>query len=118
MSSIQTSVVVPVSSHQAARNRIVSSLPTLAAKLDSDTGLVMALKRGSQTKMRILGGAFIGDKDLPVLAQISFNDAKPSEVTVIVSEHMVVGITLGIRDKYQRACTLFAQEIANAIKDV
>jgi hypothetical protein len=41
---------------------------------------------------------------------------EPQEALVVVSEHLVVGTTLGMRDKYQRACTDFAQAIANVVR--
>lgn len=115
MAKIQTSVTVPTASWREARAKIVSKAAFLKAKVESDSEALLVLKRGSQTKMRLLGGSFIKDIDLPVKAEISPNPTNPSELTVTVSEHIVVGLTLGMRDKYQRACTNFAKEIVDLL---
>lgn len=117
MSKIQTSVDIPVASQKVAKDKILASLGKLKAKLDSDSGDLLTLKRGSQAKMRLLGGAFISDTDLPVLARISFDNSKPNQVNVSVLEHLVVGVTLGMANKYQRACTQFAKDLADLIKE-
>ena len=113
MSKIQTSVVVPVKSLSEARNALKSNQSMLKAKIDSDLPTQMILKRGSQAKMRLLGGAFIKDIDLPIKAEISFNTNNDHEVYILVSENIVVGATFGMRDKLQKACRLFAEGIDN-----
>lgn len=116
MSKIQTSVLVPVTSHGEAQAKLMSGLEAMNAKLKSQNPNQVVLGRGSQAKMRLLGGSFIKDSDLPVEAVLIFNPSDPTHVGVTVSEHMVVGTTLGIREKYQRACTEFAQLIAERIR--
>lgn len=116
VAKIQTSVIVPVSSQADARAKLKSQMDSMGAKLEKESAEEISLKRGSQAKMRLLGGAFIKDADLPVLASVVFDSSKPQEVSITVSEHVVVGTTLGMQDKYQRACTEFAQLIANAVR--
>jgi hypothetical protein len=116
MAKIQTSVSVPVTSHADAKAKLKNQLGSMAAKLDKETGDEILLKRGSQAKLRLLGGMFIKDADLPVLASVAFDPSKPQEVSITVSEHLVVGITMGMEDKYQRSCTEFAQLLANAVR--
>jgi hypothetical protein len=116
MAKIQTSVAVPVASHADAKAKLKNQLGSMAAKLHGETDQEILLKRGSQAKMRLLGGMFIKDADLPVLASVTFDPSKPQEVTITVSEHLVVGITMGMEDKYQRSCTEFAQLLANAVR--
>ena len=120
MAKIQTSASVPVSSHEDARTKIQQQVGNMGAKLQSDSPMEIVLKRGSQAKTRLLGGLlggfFIKDTDLPIIASITFDASKPKEVLVVVSEHLVIGTTLGMRDKYQRACTDFAQAIANVVR--
>jgi NAD/NADP transhydrogenase beta subunit len=116
MAKIGTSVTVPVTSHADAHQKLINSLSGMKAKVSSDQGGVLTLKRGSQAKLRLLGGMFISDSDLPVLATIQFDSSKPSEAFVTVVENLVVGTTIGMSDKYQRSCTEFAQLIAQAIK--
>ena len=115
MAKIQTSVAVPTSSWKEARAKILSKAPFLKAKVESNSEDLLVLKRGSQAKMRLLGGSFIKDTDLPVKAEITINPTNPNEVSVTVSEHMVVGLTVGMGDKYQRACTSFAKEIIDLL---
>jgi hypothetical protein len=115
VAKIQTSVTVPVQSHDEARKKLMLHLGNMGAKLVSETQQQITLKRGSQAKMRILG--FLAkDKDFPVLAHIVFDTNNPQQVLVNVLESMVVGTTLGVRDKYQRSCTEFAQLIAQALQ--
>ncbi len=114
MAKIQTSVTVPVSSHPEAKEKLKAQLGNMNAKLDKESSEEILLKRGSQAKMRMLGGAFIKEADLPVLASVVFDATKPQEVAITVSEHVVVGTTLGMQDKYQRACTDFAQLLTKA----
>ena len=116
MAKIQTSASVPVSSHEDARTKIKQQVGNMGAKLQSDSPMEIVLKRGSQAKTRLLGGFFIKDTDLPIIASITFDASKPKEVLVVVSEQLVIGTTLGMRDKYQRACTDFAQAIANVVR--
>ena len=116
MAKIQTFASVPVSSHDDARGKLKQHVGNLGAKLKSESPQEIILKRGSQTKTRLLGGSFIKDSDLPIIASIVFDASKPNEVQVVVSEHLVVGTTLGIGDKYQRSCTDFAQAIANVVR--
>lgn len=116
MAKIQTTASVPVSSHEDARIKIMQHVGNMGAKLQSDSPQEIVLKRGSQAKTRLLGGSFIKDTDLPVIASITFDQSRPQEALVVVSEHLVVGTTLGMRDKYQRACTDFAQAIVNVVR--
>lgn len=116
MSKIGTTVSVPVSSHAEAQNKLMNAIPHMKAKIESNSGSVVVLKRGSQTKMRILGGFFISENDLPVIATIEFDSNTPNSVNVIVTEHIVVGIMAGMGDKFQQACTIFAKLIAESIK--
>lgn len=116
MAKIQTSVSVPVSSHTEAKLKLKTQLGSIGAKLRGETDHEILLQRGSQAKMRLLGGMLIKDADLPVLAAIAFDPTKPQEVAITVSEHLVIGTTLGMQDKYQRACTEFAQLLANAVR--
>ena len=116
MAKIGTTVKVPVSSHAKAREKLFHSLAAMGATLDTQNDHNVLLKRGSQAKFRLLGGLIVKEKDFPVLAEIQFNPATPTDVDVIVTEHMVVGIPLGVSDKYQRACTEFAKLIAEAMQ--
>jgi hypothetical protein len=116
VAKIQTSVNVPVSSHAEAKAKLKSQMDSMGAKLERESAEEILLRRGSQAKMRLLGGAFIKDADLPVLGSVAFDPSKPQEVAITVSEHLVVGTTLGMQDKYQRACTEFAQLLAEAVR--
>ena len=116
MAKIETSVAVPVASHSKARSQLLMIVGNLGAKLSKDSANEIILKRGSQAKTRFLGGAFLKDSDLPIIASVRFPPEDPNRVHVVVSEHLVVGTTLGMRDKFQRSCTDFAQAIADAVK--
>ncbi|MFM2185269.1 MAG: hypothetical protein RIS55_917 [Actinomycetota bacterium] len=116
MSKIGTTVRIPVTSHSEARAKLANALVGMNAKVSADAGSTLTLKRGSQTKMRLLGGAFIKDVDLPVLATVVFEPSTPNEIHVAVIEHVVVGSVIGMGDKYQRACTDFARRIAEAVQ--
>ena len=115
MAKIQTSVSVPVSSWADARNKIVANSGQLKAKVETATDELMVLKRGSQAKMRLLGGAFIKDTDLPIKAEIMMDTSNPGSIAILVSEHMVVGLTVGMGDKFQRACTSFAKDLVDLL---
>jgi hypothetical protein len=116
MAKIGTTVIVPVTSHADARTKLANALIGMKAKVSSEVGSTLTLKRGSQTKMRLVGGMFIKDVDLPVLATVVFDPSTPNEIHVAVIEHVVVGSVIGMGDKYQRACTDFARRIAEAVQ--
>jgi hypothetical protein len=116
MAKIETLVTVPVGSHDKARSKLLTLLGNMGAKLTKESATEIVLKRGSQAKTRLLGGSFIKDSDLPIIASVNFPPAEPDHVHVRVSEHLVVGTTLGMRDKYQRSCTEFAQLLADALR--
>jgi hypothetical protein len=115
MSKIQTSVNVEVASLDQAREKILSNLGKWKCKLVSQNENSLTFKRGSQAKMRLLGGAFIKDSDLPVLGTVTFGQNSMNTVSILVAEHIVVGLTLGMRDKFQRACTEIAKEIVDIL---
>ena len=115
MSKIGTTVKVPVSSHAEAHNKLMNALPSMKAKVASNAGSTVVLKRGSQAKMRLLGGFFISESDLPVIATVEFDSSSPKEIQVTVTEHLVVGIMSGMGDKFQRSCTEFAKLIADSV---
>ena len=116
MSKIGTTVRIPVSSHSEAHKNLIGAVSSMKAKIDSNSQSSVILKRGSQTKMRLIGGFFISDADLPVIAVIEFDPKNPNEISVTVTEHIVVGIVAGMSDKFQRACTDFAKLIALSVK--
>jgi hypothetical protein len=116
MSKIGTTVNVPVSSHSEAHDQLMSAINAMKAKVVSNSQSTLVLKRGSQAKMRLLGGMFISAADLPVLATVEFDPKSPKEINITVIEKLGVGFIAGMGDKFQIACTEFAILIANAVK--
>ncbi len=68
----------------------------------ADTPQELELKNGSQAKMRLLGGAFIAAKSLPVRTLVTMAPAG-TETTVTVSANDAVGLgsKTGMKGKYE-----------------
>ena len=62
----------------------------------------LAIKTGSQVKMRLIGGAFIAGSSLPTRTTVSM---KPSggatNVSVVAEDTVTVGVKLGMKRKYE-----------------
>jgi hypothetical protein len=115
MEKIRTFVSVPVSSHQEAFSRLRRELGNMKVKILQDSAKEVIFTSGSQAKTRLIGGYWIKTSDLPVIASVKFDDESQHEVGVTVEEHLVVGTTVGMRDKYQRACTELAEKISSVL---
>lgn len=114
--AIQTVVELNVSSPQAAVAKAQASAGSLKAKVKSQSGSFVVMVRGSQLKMRLLGGAFIKDTDLPIQGTVEIVDSPNANLRITCREHLVIGTSLGMRDKLQRACTTFAQDLVKLVE--
>jgi hypothetical protein len=66
--------------------------------------------------MRLIGGSFIKDTDLPILGTVEIVAQPNANLKITCQEHLVIGTSLGMRDKLQRACTTFAQDLVKIVE--
>ena len=106
-------VTLPIADHNAARMGVVSGLSAANAKVEIVEESYVEVRRGSQAKLRALGGMFVSQQDFPVVAMIQFTE---SAVRITVESDLGFGAMLGMKKKYQAACDGFAQEIAAMVQ--
>ena len=114
--SIQTIVELRTASPQEAVAKVEASAGSLKAKVKANNESFVVLVRGSQLKMRLIGGAFIKDTDLPSQGTVEIIDSPNGNIKITCQEHLVIGTSLGMRDKLQRSCTEFAKQIVQIVE--
>jgi hypothetical protein len=102
-------VALRIADLNAARTEVVSGLRAAGAKLEIVEESYVEVRRGSQAKLRTLGGMVISQQDFPVVAMIQFAEGA---MRITVESDMGPGSMFGGKKKYQAACDAFAQEIA------
>jgi hypothetical protein len=96
--------VIQVTDIEKAKDLVVAALKADSCKVavTSENGLVA--KRGSQAKLRIVGGMFIGLKDLPVKLSVDFSsNGEISQVDLSAVDDMGLGSKILMSEKYQNA---------------
>lgn len=106
LSSILT---VQIRDRATASDTLARSLAAEGAKIEILEEEYMEVRRGSQAKLRLLGGMLISQRDFPVVAMIEF---APEAARVTVQSDMGFGSMIGMKGKYQAACDAFAHDIA------
>jgi hypothetical protein len=97
----------------AARERALGWFGGYQYKVAHDSPDRLEVKTGSQTKMRLLGGAFIAASSLPTLVTLTIRPAASgSEIEVAAQDAVVVGIKTGMKGKYER----WLQEICEGLQ--
>mgnify|MGYP006279656547 CR=1 FL=1 len=75
-------------------------------------------RRGSQAKLRLLGGAFIAATSLPVTGSVTVRAAAGGPVAdVVVSDDVRIGSRLFMRQKYERLVTETGAVLAGVLTD-
>ena len=105
-------LALPIADKNAARTAIVSTFRSAGANVESVEENYVEVRRGSQVKIRTMGGMLISQQDFPVVAMVQFTD---DAVRITVESDMGPGFMLGMKKKYQAACDAFAQEIASVV---
>ena len=111
--ALSSVVTIPITDLNAARTAVVSGLRDTKASVEVVEEKYVEARRGSQAKLRTLGGMVISQQDFPVVAMIQFID---NAVRITVESDMGPGSMLGMKKKYQGACDTFAQEIAALVQ--
>ena len=105
-------LALQIADKNAARTAVVSTFRSTGAKVESVEENYLEVRRGSQAKLRTLGGMMISQKDFPVVAMVQFTE---EAARVTVESDLGPGSMMGMKKKYQAACDAFAQEIASVI---
>ena len=80
------------------------------------TGRRLVANLGSQTRMRIVGGAFCPVKWLPIEVTVDVVDGGPQrQVVVNVADRLGVGLMVGMEDKYRSHCSGTAVYVRDTI---
>ena len=111
--ALSSTLQMPITDLNMARTALVSSLRADDVNVVVVEEKFVEARRGSQAKLRTLGGMVISQRDFPVVALIDFTD---SAVRITVESDMGPGSMLGMKKKYQAACDAFANEIAAMVQ--
>lgn len=96
--------VARVTDINAAREFIVGALKADKCKVNVLSPTSMNAQRGSQTKMRLIGGMLVDMKVLPVRLQVTFNDSNNAgTVQVDAYDDLGFGLMVGMEEKYRKA---------------
>ncbi len=91
------------------RDRVLAWFAHLTHRVEQDEPGRLVVHTGSQTKMRLLGGAFIAASSLPTRTEVSWSD---SQVTVTATDAVGLGVKTGMKGKYQA----WAGEIVDGVR--
>lgn len=87
-----------------ARELVVEALKADKCKVNVLSPASLNAQRGSQTKMRLIGGMLVDMKVLPVRLQVTFNDSNNAgTVQVDAYDDLGFGLMVGMEEKYRKA---------------
>jgi hypothetical protein len=110
---------VHVTDMAAARELVRGALESDSCTVKLENPNRLAAKRGSQTKMRTLGGAFVNLKVLPVRLEIDFVEIdNAGQVKIFAASDLGVGLMLGMEEKYRAAVADLADLVIEALGPV
>lgn len=95
---------VTVSDIVAAKQSILDALNADKGKARVESDVRISATRGSQAKLRLIGGLLIDIKDFPVRLVVEFSaPTGQGDVRVTGYDDLGFGLMVGMEDKYQRA---------------
>lgn len=110
---------VHVTDMSAARELVRGALASDSCTVKLENPNRLTAKRGSQTKMRTLGGAFVNLKVLPVRLEIDFVETgNHGTVEIFAASNLGVGVMLGMEEKYRDAVADLADLVVGALAPV
>ena len=96
--------IATVTDINKARELVVEALKADKCKVNVLSPASMNAQRGSQTKLRLIGGLLVDTKVLPVRLQVTFNESNNAgTVQVDAYDDLGFGIMLGFEEKYRQA---------------
>lgn len=114
--AIDVHQLVHVNDMAAARDLVVRALTADSCTVTVESNSRLTAKRGSQFKMRILGGMFVNLKVLPVRLEIDFVEVDAGgQVKISVASNLGVGLMLGMEEKYRAAVRDLADVVVVAL---
>jgi hypothetical protein len=117
--AIEVHKLVDVSDMAAARDLVVAALSSDSCRVKVENSNRLTAKRGSQAKMRTLGGAFVNLKVLPVRLEIDFVEIdNAGQVKIFAASDLGVGLMLGMEEKYRAAVADLADLVIEALGPV
>ena len=134
---ISSELAIQIADKNAARTAVVSVFRSAGVEVASVEEDHVKLRRGSRTKLKLVGEVYLSQQDFPVVDMIHFvdgvvrirveADAGKREFNLEKSRHPLLplpaatqrkllhGINSKAIAKYQAACDAFANEIASVI---
>jgi hypothetical protein len=117
--AIEVHKLVDVNDMAAARDLVVAALSSDSCRVKVENSTRLTAKRGSQAKMRTLGGAFVNLKVLPVRLEIDFVEIdNAGQVKIFAASDLGVGLMLGMEEKYRAAVADLADLVIEALGPV
>lgn len=117
--AIEVHELVHIEDMAAARDLIVVALKSDSCKVKVENNNRLTAKRGSQIKMRALGGAFVNLKVLPVRLEVDFVEIEnQGQVEIFASSDFGLGSMLGMEEKYRAAVLDLADIVIGALGPV
>ena len=93
-----------VSDIDKARELVVQALNADGCKVRVESPTRLTASRGSQLKMRLVGGAFVNIKVLPVLLAVDFIKTESDQrVNFSAADDLELGLMVGMKTRYEQA---------------
>jgi len=93
-----------VSDIDKARELVVQALNADGSKVRVESPSRLTATRGSQMKMRLIGGAFVNIKVLPVKLAVDFiNTGEEQRVNFYAADDLEFGLMVGMETRYKQA---------------
>ncbi len=101
---IEAHKVVQVSNIELAKDLVVAALKEDSCKIDVQSETSLEAKRGSQLKLRTIGGMLVGIKDFPVKISVEFTSTGDiNQVDFSAFDDLGFGSKAGMTEKYEKA---------------
>jgi hypothetical protein len=89
---------------EKARDLVIKALNADGCKVREESSSRITATRGSQIKMRLLGGAFVNIKVLPVKLGVDFiNTGQEQRVNFYAADDLEFGLMIGMETRYKQA---------------
>ena len=99
-----------------ARKKVVDYLESIEDRVTKNSDLGIEAKRGSQAKMRLVGGIMGSEKIFPIVINVRFEYQEQGYLARIsVYDDLGLGLKLGMSNKYRLIVENIASGLSNAL---
>lgn len=116
---IQVHELVPIENIAVAKDLVVTALKNDACKVKVESNNRLTAKRGSQLKLRALGGMVVGLKVLPVKIEVDFVEIdNQGQLEISAFDDLGIGSMMGMEEKYRKAVLDIVETVISSVSKV